>query len=631
MLKHLGKVLLFVGVVAAFAAPVSAIDTVPSEPPKVDGPFMITGYSFRGHSLHYTQIYNVSDEVAVLDGWKVSIEWTGGSWQSEPLSGNVEPEKKVLVADATLVATATFPFSNSTAASDPRLSTIKLLPPTNSDWNEHIVTITINDSTGSSRTPRVETIPATFYFARNISSSTGNYLTTFTAFVPGAAFTLEADPLYVPAGSMPLSISEIYPDATSCAPNDINALCYDYVKIYNGSSQSVDLQTLRLRVGSAGQAASSSNSVYLNGVLPPNEYYVMPISLTDSGSWVWLEDMYGMVRYDNTIVSYPSASSHEAWAWAYNVDSDAWQWTKYPVPYNAASQFSQGGVVNQCSYLRLSEIAANTTSQFIEVYNTSSEPHDISGCQLQTNRSQTTSFVFPESTILAANSVAAVDIASTELEVTKTTDGTIYILNSDGTVEIDARSYQDLDENTSLALVGGTWLQTFSVTPNTANEYLQYPPCEAGYERNVETGRCNKLAVATSLTPCLSTQYRSEETNRCRNIVSASTTLTPCGVGQVRNPVTNRCRSSATTAISTLKPCGPNQERNPLTNRCRTVPKIIQADFPVEAVEDTAEATIGWWAFGGVGLLAAGYAGWEWRHELAGFVKKRMTFFTSSK
>ena len=336
------------------------------------------------------------------------------------------------------------------------------------------------------------------------------------------------------------------------------------------------------------------------------------------------------MRYDSSIVSYPSASGHEAWAWAYNGNTGQWQWTKYPVPYSAPSQFSQGGVVNQCAYMRLSEIAANVENQFIEVYNASATAQDISGCQLQTNRSQTTSFVFPEATQLPANAYIAVDVASTGLEVTKTTDGTIYILNSDGTVEVDARSYQDLDENTSLALVGGTWLQTFSLSPSEANTYQQYPPCEVGYERNVETGRCNKITVATTLKACLSTQYRSEETNRCRNLTTASTSLTPCAPGQYRNPVTNRCRSSATTA-NTLKPCAPNQERNPLTNRCRTVPKIIQADFPVEAVKDTGEATIGWWAFGGVGILAAGYAGWEWRHEVTASIKKLFKPIVSAK
>ncbi|HCR55928.1 TPA: hypothetical protein DIV49_03065 [Candidatus Saccharibacteria bacterium] len=631
MQKYLGGLLVLVVAIIVYSSPAHAIDTIPSEPVKVDGPLLITAYSFQGHNLRYVQIYNDLNEITDLQGWRIGVRWTGGgSWLSEPLTGYLEPKKKALVADSLVVTLPTFSITQPSPASDPRLIDIRLIPPDGSLLNEHVVTPSINDTTGTSRTPRVESVPPVFYFSRNISSSTGNYLTTFTAFVPGANFSVEADPLYTLILDTDIRVTEIYPDAVSCAPNDTSALCYDYVKLYNGAPVPISLDDMRLRVGAAGQASSSSNTTYLSGTIPSGSYVVVKLNLTDSGSWVWLEDKYGLHRYDQTIVGYPSASSHEGWSWAYNNLIDTWQWTKYPTPYDAETQFSLGGLVNECTSLRLSEIAANVDQQFIEVVNTSNTNYDVSGCQLQTNRSQTASFVFPENTMLPANGYATIDIATTELELTKTTEGTVYVLNSDGTVEVDARSYQDLDENTSLSLVGGTWLQTFTITPSETNAYTEYPPCETGYERNFETGRCNKIEVATSLTPCLPTQYRSEETNRCRNIVSTSTSLTPCKPGQTRNPLTNRCRSSIS-AASSLKPCAPNQERNPLTNRCRTVPKLIKADFPVEAVQDTAEATLGWWAFGGVGLLAVGYAGWEWRHEVGQGMKRLFKPIASAK
>jgi hypothetical protein len=55
--------------VLLLAAPVSALETTPSMPPKVNGPLLITGYSLQGHSLRYVQVTNTSEEVVALEGW----------------------------------------------------------------------------------------------------------------------------------------------------------------------------------------------------------------------------------------------------------------------------------------------------------------------------------------------------------------------------------------------------------------------------------------------------------------------------------------------------------------------------------------------------------------------------------
>ncbi len=40
------------------------------------------------------------------------------------------------------------------------------------------------------------------------------------------------------------------------------------------------------------------------------------------------------------------------------------------------------------------------------------------------------------------------------------------------------------------------------------------------------------------------------------------------------------------------------------------------ANYPVIASNDRSQSEIGWLAFGFVGLLAIGYAIWEWRSEI---------------
>ena len=182
----------------------------------------------------------------------------------------------------------------------------------------------------------------------------------------------------------------------------------------------------------------------------------------------------------------------------------------------------------------------------------------------------------------------------------------------------------------SWALIDGVWQWTIP-NPGGANTPLppeevtikagvDLKPCRSDQYRNPETNRCKQVVSSSSaLTPCAATQYRNPETNRCKSISSSSSTsLTPCAANQYRNPETNRCKSIASTA-SQLQPCAQNQVRNPETNRCRSIlsSAIPTADFPVESEPGQSDdQSLGWVAFAGVGLIALGYAGWEWRYEI---------------
>jgi hypothetical protein len=525
-----------------------------------------------------------------------------------------------------------------------------LSPPKESNFNSEIVTPTVTAST-----PKVTGTPAVYYFARNASTATGNYLTTFAAFVPSATFSLVSDGLYSVPPAPPLAIVEIYPDASLCSPFQPPATCSDYVKMQNTSSAELDLSHYRLRTGTSGQSATPSNTSALSGVLGGGHFFSVPITLSASGSWVWLEDAYGTTKYDQTSVGYPSSSGYDTQAWSLNPTLNTWSWNIYPNPADAPNTFAQAATVNQCYGLKINEIAANlaTEDQFIEIQNETDILIDLTGCVIQTNRSTTKQFVFGSQS-LEPGAVTAIYIKDTDLTLTKTTSGTVYILSSDSTNEVDSVDYDSLAENTSWATVNGDWQQTYGVTPNGENIAAAFPACEQGYERNLETGNCNKTATVqvTDMADCGTGKYRSTETNRCRtldssvvttsvcdegqyrnpatnrckSLVSTTSVLTPCAANQIRSPDTNRCRA-ATATTSDVKPCAANQERNPATNRCRNASTTAtKSDFPVQTVAQTGEATLGWWAFGGAGTLAVGYAGWEWRREVLSVIRRFFQF-----
>ena len=317
--------------------------------------------------------------------------------------------------------------------------------------------------------------------------------------------------------------------------------------------------------------------------------------------------------------------------------------------------------VNFCPGVIINEIGANLVRQFVELVNTGSDSVALDGCHLMTNRSSTAFELLSSAETIAPGGTYVVYIADTSLKLTKTTTGTVYLLASDGETEVDSRYYEDLSAETSWARFNNGWRQTFSVTPGLGNIYEEFMSCEAGYIRNSETGRCNKtiepivlsdcgegrernpvtgrcrnISTVSALTPCKEGQYRSEETNRCRSIVTTvASALKPCADGQFRNPETNRCKKIASTDDALFADCGEGRERNPETNRCRNVLASTTTKLPFspeKAVTETAGSMIGWWALGGVSLVAIGYAGWQWRWEVSRLVERaRLAFTTKGK
>lgn len=624
------------------------LDTVPTTPPAVSGPFQITAYSFSGAQLRYVQIYNTSTSLASLDGWRLqSSTKTPPVTSTEyiTLSGLLPPGKHAVAAVPSVVSSPIFVLP--LVEFDPSIlfGSVSLIPP-----NQMYLTETMTAPNVTTSSPReVAGTTSIFHVRRDISSSTGNYVTGSSYVIPTQP--LKNDVLYETPVDPLIQVVEIYPSPIECAPFDPSLLCTEYVKLYNASSSVIQLDQYRLRTGNYGQSATSSNTRTLSGMLIPGQYAVVNISLVDSGGWVWIEDQFGQTYYASSMTDYPSVSGFAHQSWAYDTDKGVWRWNPTPSPLPIQNSFPPDPTVNRCESIIISEIAANVddVAQFIEIQNASNQTQSLDGCRLQTNRS---SLYFELGGELNGGQMTTIFVSATPLTLTKTTTGTVYVLSSDGQFEASTVEYANLKEKTSYASINGEWLQTYTMTPDAVNRYKQYPDCVAGSARNEETGLCNKIQVTTAslddcgpgkyrspetnrcrsletlaaaLTPCEAGQYRSAETNRCRSLTSASSVLTPCSPGQERNPETNRCRSIAS---SSLQPCAVGQERNPETNRCRKTSSATSAvaDFPVESVKDGAEATLGWWAFGGMGVLAAGYAGWEWRREVSGFIRRISRF-----
>lgn len=470
---------------AVVVAPVNAIDVIDPPVSTFYGPLFISGLQVT-NKLDVIEIYNESSMPVDLSLWSIQYpSLTLGQVCTITLQDWIPPGGYIVAsANGALPAvTENVLFYDSCLRSLASDFTLKL-------YDNDVLQETLSPTSGA--------------FVRKGLTKTYRTNKFSTDFI-SMNRSLYAGEWYNPPQSLQLQISEVVANSRNCSPVEIALDCNDYVKLYNPTDQSVDLSEFRIRNGYLGQSSSSSNTTILDGLVEPGHFVIVPITVINSASWLWLEDMYGVRRYDNTVQDYPDATSDtkKGQAWAYDISDGAWKWTSQPTPSDLPSVFP----------------------------------------------------LPPSEEVVAAEPLLA--------------------------------------------------------------------PCKDGQYRSEETNRCRSITVATSeLTSCKEGQYRSDETNRCRSVVSAVASLIACKEGQERNLESNRCRSTSG-SVSVLADCKEGQERNPETNRCRNViGNVPTAAFAVEPIADTTGAFVGWWALGGIGIVALAYGGWEWRVEILQATKK---------
>lgn len=342
---------------AVTTPPPTTISVGETPPPSIAPNIIVT--SIVGSSLpDYIELFNQADDPISLQGWSISFTIHDGA--TMPTCADVTTHitlpnawllsKKyltlqrtnALAAGSTTVSFFFDPATLLTSCTTPRLATLVIVD--SSDAPEQSLTIPAAEWSS------IATTVAQHKQRGNSPSSTRAITGVFDTdykIVTGA-ISLNSDPLYTPPADVAgLQILEILPNARSCSPLEIDPTCNDYIKLYNPTDQSVDLALYRLRIGTKGQSESITNTFTWGQtldptndelLLPAHEYFMLatrndgqPLSITDSGNYVWLEDAYGTTTYA-PVVQYPDASSTTkvGQAWAY--DGTTWQWTSAPEP-----------------------------------------------------------------------------------------------------------------------------------------------------------------------------------------------------------------------------------------------------------------------------------------------------------
>lgn len=277
-------------------------------------------------------------------------------------------------------------------------------------------------------------------------------------------------------------------------------------------------------------------------------------------------------------------------------------------------------------------IGTDTGNEFVEIYNPTNQTVDLSYFSVKVGLNSDKTYAFPIGSTIGPGEYRSFSDSLMKFALVNTSSR-IVLTAIDSAAYGDSGAYDSPGDGESWALIDGLWQYTNRPTPGAPNlaSLIEEPevdqtdsglaPCPTGKYRNPLTNRCRTIeSDAAVLATCGPDQYRNPETGRCKKISTSS--LAPCKDNQYRSEETNRCRTIVT--ASSAKPCKDNQYRSEETGRCRNMPAngMPDAAFAVQPIKETGMAFVGWWALGGVGLLAAGYGIWEWRRDINEIISK---------
>ncbi len=316
------------------------VTATPASEFAASAPLMITGYqtAIGATDILAIEVYNNGSTLIDINNWSLSTITKDASEHAATFktshSGLLLPGEHVVLSTS---EKTTYKLQYTPAG----ISTVLTLSYNKTDTAYRVATTPVKDSSD---------VP----FFRTYTTT--GYSTAAQPFAAAPVRVFYDDGLYMaPGAPIGLKIVEFYPYSSDCAPNDTAALCSDYIKLQNVSEQSIDLDGYVLRTDSYGSSRTTSNTVKLSGEVPAHGTMAIAktnsgdkLQLTNSGGYAWIEDTWGLMRYDETVQRYLSAgTAQQGLSYALNAQGE-WQWTTTPAPNGANTITLPVSVVTDC-------------------------------------------------------------------------------------------------------------------------------------------------------------------------------------------------------------------------------------------------------------------------------------------
>jgi len=152
---------------------------------------------------------------------------------------------------------------------------------------------------------------------------------------------------------------------------------------------------------------------------------------------------------------------------------------------------------------QLSEILPNPASpqidandEFVELYNSNSQPFDLSGFIIQAGTTTTHRYSFPSGTTLQPQSFGVYYSSDTGLSLSNTT-GQVELLDPSGNMLEQSDIYSSAKDGYAWVYADGLWQWTITATPGAKNIIIS-PPLSKKTASNNSAGKAMTLAAKTN-------------------------------------------------------------------------------------------------------------------------------------
>lgn len=299
-------------------------------------PVLISSYktSNGAKTIDYIEIYNSGSQPINVQDWTLidTVRSSVIPFTARYGAGLLEPNRHAVVSREGYVANSSYVLSDYIAPA--AITGLSL-----SRDGYRTVTNSFNTTTAAMDKFMTRNMTTTGYSA----AASPFEVSTRPLLADGVTRQVFDDGLYVPP-ALPkgLKIVEVYSYSSACSPFDESILCSDYVKLANLGSDAILLDDFVLRTDSNSNTRTSSNTVTLTGEIAPGEHVTVwrtdtggRLSLTNSGGFVWIEDLWGFTPYRTSGVAYPAAASTQQGYSFAAAQNGEWLWTTTPQPTGA--------------------------------------------------------------------------------------------------------------------------------------------------------------------------------------------------------------------------------------------------------------------------------------------------------
>lgn len=310
------------------------VDDTPDSYWPQSSPLQISAFEFSSDGeLGVMEVYNNSDQTIDISDWIFKGDFKVQSFDSKNkviddymlskvlevtknAEGKLRPRTHAVISGSIDVAGSSMTGNG--------WSSLELSPGISK--SSVVVTVSVVPNNDTIKTDTYKVMADGIFYRR--SKNTSSYGASFSP----SDIKVYDDGLYKLPVSPNVEIIEIHAYGEDCAPESVDVLCGDFIKLHVTGPMD-NLEDYVIRTDSSSTSRVTSNTFSLANAEKNGNFLTIRfddsgklVNLTNSGGYVWIEDLYEGYRYGSSVGYDSFTSDKKDWSYIKNDDNN-WVWT----------------------------------------------------------------------------------------------------------------------------------------------------------------------------------------------------------------------------------------------------------------------------------------------------------------